>query len=156
MIKVVTVKSGFNLHGSPEVSYLLQEFLKNGGENLFFIQILIKYSYIKYMTQLGSLEETILLLVLTLSEGEAYGVSIAEAYKQQMEKSISIPAVHTVLKRLESKELIESSLGEASRVRGGKRKRIYRINQAGYLALKAIHDNRSQLWQAAPKLSFSS
>lgn len=108
------------------------------------------------MTQLGNLEETILLLVLNLSEGEAYGVTIAEAYEQQMGKSISIPAVHTVLKRLESKKLIESSLGEASQVRGGKRKRLYRINQAGFSALKAIHDHRTRLWRTAPRWSFNS
>ena len=108
------------------------------------------------MIQLGNLEETILLLVLNLSDEEAYGVSVAEAYRQQMGKSISVPAVHTVLKRLESKKLIESSLGEASGVRGGKRKRLYKINQAGFTALKEIHESRSRLWQTAPKLSFNS
>lgn len=106
------------------------------------------------MIQLGNLEETILLLVLSLNHRQAYGVSIAEEYRQQMGKSISVPAVHTVLKRLEVKKLIDSDLGEATQARGGKRKRIYKINKAGYIALKEIQESRAQLWQAAPKLSF--
>lgn len=106
------------------------------------------------MKQLGNLEETILLLVLGLDEAGAYGVSIAEAYEQEMGKSISIPAIHTVLKRLESKKLIDSELGEATKTRGGKRKRLYKINRAGYATLQEIQFSRQRLWQAAPKLQF--
>jgi PadR family transcriptional regulator PadR len=106
------------------------------------------------MTQLGNLEEMILLLVLKFKEGEAYAVSIAEEYEKEMHKSISIPAVHTVLKRLETKKFIDSRLGEATQLRGGKKKRLYNVTQSGYEVLQEIQKSRSNLWAAIPKLKF--
>lgn len=105
--------------------------------------------------QLGNLEETILLLVVILGEEEAYGVSIAKAYKEKLNKSISIPAVHTVLKRLEDKGLVKSSFGDASPVRGGKRKRIYNISKLGFRLLDELRQNRTQLWQLVPSINYS-
>jgi DNA-binding PadR family transcriptional regulator len=99
---------------------------------------------------LGNLEETILLLVLVLGDQEAYGVSVAEAHLDQMGKSISIPAVHTVLSRLEEKGLLKSALGEASPVRGGKRKRIYRVTKLGYRILTETRASRIKLWDQVP------
>lgn len=106
------------------------------------------------MTQLGNLEEMILLLVLKFNEGEAYAVSIAAEYEKEMHKSISIPAVHTVLKRLETKKFIDSRLGEATQLRGGKKKRLYNVTQSGYEVLQEIQKSRSSLWAAVPKLKF--
>lgn len=103
------------------------------------------------MNQLGNLEEMILLLVLITADDESYGVSIAEEYRKKTGKSISVPAVHTVLKRLEKKGMVNSEMGEATRVRGGKRKRIYSVTKFGYKVLKEIQDNRSELWNLAPK-----
>ena len=82
------------------------------------------------MNSLGSLEETILLLVLAMEE-DAYGFSVSEAYRAHMGKSISISAVHTVLARLEKKGLISSQLGGATSERGGRRKRIFTVTGAG-------------------------
>ena len=107
------------------------------------------------MTQLGNLEEMILLLVLKFNESEAYAVSIAEEYEKVMNKSISIPAVHTVLKRLESKKFIDSKLGEATQLRGGKKKRLYTVTQSGYEVLREIQHNRASLWQEVPKPNFN-
>src|SRR5690606_18034729 len=70
--------------------------------------------------QLGNLEEAVLLIALYLDE--VYGVSVAEEYKQQTGNAISIPAIHTVLRRLESKGLLKSEMGNASPERGGRRK----------------------------------
>ena len=53
------------------------------------------------MENLGNLEESVLLIVMILDE--AYGVSVAEAYEDKTGNTISIPAIHTVLKRLETK-----------------------------------------------------
>ena len=99
---------------------------------------------------LGSLEETILLLVLVLGDQEAYAVSVAEAHQDQMGKSISIPAVHTVLSRLEEKGLLKSALGAASPVRGGKRKRIYHVTKLGYRIVSEIRASRIKLWDQVP------
>jgi len=105
------------------------------------------------MQSLGSLEEFTLLLVLVM-ENEVYGVTVGEEYFKQTGKSISIPAIHTVLKRLEKKGLIHSKVGGATQIRGGRRKRIYEITDTGYNTIRDIQDNRNKLWELAPTLSF--
>lgn len=107
----------------------------------------------KMSAQLGNLEETILLLILILKDDDAYGVSIADAYLEKMNKTISIPAVHTVLKRLEDKGLVKSVLGDASPVRGGKRKRIYTVSKLGLSALNESKESRMMLWNMVPATS---
>lgn len=105
------------------------------------------------MQSLGSLEEFTLLLVLVM-DNEVYGVTVGEEYFQQTGKSISIPAIHTVLKRLEKKGLIQSKVGGATQIRGGRRKRIYEITDTGYNTIRDIQDSRNKLWKLAPTLSF--
>ncbi len=99
---------------------------------------------------LGHLEESVLLMVMIVEE--AYGVSVAEAYEKQTDNSISIPAIHTVLKRLEAKGLIKSSMGEATPERGGRRKRIFEATPYGYKVIAQIRKNRTHLWSLIPKL----
>ena len=99
---------------------------------------------------LGHLEESILMMVMI--EEEAYGVSVAEAYEKHTNNSISIPAIHTVLKRLEGKGMVKSSMGEATPERGGRRKRIFEATPYGYKVIAAIRENRTHLWSLIPKL----
>ena len=99
---------------------------------------------------LGHLEESILLMVMIVEE--AYGVSVAEAYEQHTSNSISIPAIHTVLKRLEAKGMVKSSMGEATPERGGRRKRIFEATPYGYKIIAEIRRNRTLLWSLIPKL----
>ena len=99
---------------------------------------------------LGNLEETILLLVAVI-HGEAYGFAITEEYHKHMKKRISISAVHTVLKRLENKGLLKSYMGNATKERGGRRKRIFAINKQGLKILREIQLNRIGLWKLMPQ-----
>ncbi len=104
------------------------------------------------MKGLGFLEETILLLVMTMHE-DSYGFSVSEAYKNHMNKSISISAVHTVLSRLEKKRLIKSSMGEATAERGGRRKRIFESTEKGREVILEIRASRQKLWNLIPNLT---
>lgn len=106
-------------------------------------------------TSLGNLEETILLLVLVMGDEEAYGFSVAEAYYRELGKSISVPAVHTVLSRLEEKGFLKSTFGEASPVRGGKRKRVYKVTKLGYRILSEIRTSRMSLWDKVPSIKLA-
>ena len=106
------------------------------------------------MSNIGTLEETVLLLVI-IHQGNAYGVSIAEAYMEHAGKRISIPAIHTVLKRLEKKGYLKSNMSGASPERGGRRKRLFEITQGGYKALVKLQTLRDKLWSQAPQLSFN-
>lgn len=102
---------------------------------------------------LGSLEETI--LVIVLMKDESYGVEIAKVYEAHVKQSISLPAIHIVLKRLEKKGLVESAFGEPTPERGGKRKKYYRGTPAGYRIAHEIQQRRSQMWSMVPKSSFN-
>jgi DNA-binding PadR family transcriptional regulator len=102
--------------------------------------------------QLGNLEETVLLIALYLDE--VYGVSVAGEYKKQTGHGISIPAIHTVLRRLEDKGLLKSKMGEASPERGGRRKRLYEATSHGLNVIREIKKERVRLWSKIPALKF--
>ena len=102
---------------------------------------------------LGNLEEGVLLLVMSL--GEAYGVSVAAEYTSMTGHTISVPAIHTVLHRLEDKGMLRSKLGEASPERGGRRKRLYEPTAFGYNIAREIRDQRVRVWSRIPKLKLS-
>jgi DNA-binding PadR family transcriptional regulator len=100
--------------------------------------------------QLGNLEEAVLLIALYLDE--VYAVSVAEEYTQQTGQSISVPAIHTVLSRLEDKGMLKSRMGEASPERGGRRKRLYEVTQLGLNLIREIRDERIRIWAKIPAL----
>ncbi len=102
---------------------------------------------------LGNLEETVLLISLYLDE--AYGVSVAEEYENQTNRSISIPAIHTVLRRLEEKGLLKSKLGESTPERGGKSKRLYEATAYGRSVLKEIRKERLKMWAKIPEMKLN-
>lgn len=99
--------------------------------------------------RLGEFQELILMTIIVLQH-EAYGNSIQRELEERLEESISIGAIQTALKRMESKGLVTSTWGEASKVRGGKRKRIYQATTYAEEALRDMNAVRSKLWQAMP------
>lgn len=105
--------------------------------------------------KIGHLEEIILLIVMKMHEQEPYGVMVAEEYAKVKKKTITIPAVHTVLRRLEEKGLLKSRKGNATQKRGGRSKTIYQITSEGYKVLERIKEERSKLWQEAPKIKWA-
>ncbi|MEL6537057.1 MAG: helix-turn-helix transcriptional regulator [Bacteroidota bacterium] len=103
-------------------------------------------------TRLGEFEEVILLLVGILHE-EAYAYRIAEEFENQTERTVSIGAVHSTLNRLGEKGFLTSEMGTATAKRGGRRKRIYAISDAGQRALQASQDFKVSLWRQFPPLA---
>lgn len=101
--------------------------------------------------QLGTLEEMV--LIILLMKEETYGVEIAKEYEQQTKQSISLPAIHVVLKRLEKKGLVASKLGEPTAERGGKRKRFYKATNQGYEVTKTLQERRTEIWKMIPKMN---
>lgn len=96
---------------------------------------------------LGELEELILLMV-ALQHGEAYGFSVVEELKNQTNRDISISAAHAVLHRLEEKGFVKSKMGAASYERGGRSKRIFSITTYGKSVLKELRDTRNNIWES--------
>ena len=103
---------------------------------------------------LGEFEEVVLLIVAILN-GHAYSVNIIKEIEGRLNRNVSLGAIQTVLKRLEAKGLLRSDFGEATKVRGGKRKRLYEITALGQQVLDETRAQRNSLWDAIPSLSFN-
>jgi PadR family transcriptional regulator, regulatory protein PadR len=84
---------------------------------------------------LGEFEHLILLALLELEEERAYGVPIRDAIERRTGRRISAGAIYTALDRLAARGLVSSRLGEPTAERGGRRKRLYRLEPAGAHAL---------------------
>lgn len=103
-------------------------------------------------TYLGEFEEIVLLTVGALQE-EAYGVSIKTEIETRTNRTPSIGALHSALSRLEDKGFIESFEGGATKSRGGRRKRFYRITAAGKQTLVKANELRNELFKLIPNIS---
>jgi PadR family transcriptional regulator PadR len=103
---------------------------------------------------LGEFEELILTLVAGLQE-DAYGAAIAEEIDRRLEREVALSAVHVTLYRLEDKGYVKSKTGGSTNERGGRRKRIYTITNAGMAMLKSMKDARVELWKMVPQLKMS-
>ena len=102
---------------------------------------------------LGEFEEVVLLTVAILN-GEAYGVAIIDEMEKRLNRNVSIGALQTVLRRLEKKGLLTSVFGEATKIRGGKRKRFFSVTQNGQKVINEAKDQRLALWKDIPEIAF--
>ena len=104
---------------------------------------------------LGEFEE-VLMLTIAVLDNNAYGVSIKDEMATRLSRSVSIGAMQTALRRLQKKGFLNSSFGEATNVRGGKRKRYFQITSLGKEAIEQARDARNSLWNAIPSNSLQS
>lgn len=102
---------------------------------------------------IGEFEEVVMLTVAVLYK-EAYGVAIKEEIETRLRRKVSVGAMRTALQRLEKKGLLKSEFGEATSIRGGKRKRYFRVTPLGKQVLEEVMETRKQLWEAIPSISF--
>jgi len=100
---------------------------------------------------LGEFEELVLTMVGILND-DAYGNAIVTEIKERLDRDCNLSAVHVTLYRLEDKGLIKSKMGGATNERGGRRKRIFTITNAGLAMLKAMKESRMDLWKLIPQL----
>ena len=104
---------------------------------------------------LGEFEEIVLLTVGILYD-EAYGVAIRDEIEKRLQRKVWLGALHATLVRLEDeKGFLRSRMGEATKKRGGKSKRYYRVTTSGQEALAYTRQMREQLWNAVPKSAFN-
>ena len=103
-------------------------------------------------TNLGEFEELVLLTIAALVQ-DAYSVGICDELEKHSGRKVKLGVVHAVLNRLEEKGLVKSKLGEATRIRGGKRKRYYSLTSAGKAALIKAKEVRDQLSSIIPDMT---
>ena len=102
-------------------------------------------------TKLGEFQELILMTVVVLEE-DAYGNEIQRDLESRLNERLSTGAIQTALKRMEEKGFLTSKWGEATKKRGGKRKRIYAATPYAHQVLRELKDIRSQLWASMPQI----
>lgn len=103
---------------------------------------------------LGEFEELVLTMVVILQE-EAYGNAIVNEIMTQLGRDSNLSAVHVTLYRLEDKGYVKSTMGGATNARGGRRKRIFTITNAGLALLRSMKEARIDLWKLVPQLKFN-
>jgi DNA-binding PadR family transcriptional regulator len=95
---------------------------------------------------LGEFEQIVLLAILQRGD-EVYGVPIVEEIKRRTGRHVAPAAVYITLRRLESKGLITSWLGDPTPERGGKARRYVKVTRTGLDNLRAARTVIDQMWQ---------
>ena len=103
-------------------------------------------------TNLGEFQEIVLLSILVLDD-QAYGLRIQKEISERLKRKLSRGALHTALSRLEEKGFLESEYGGATAERGGRRKRFYKLTNAGMESLQQAKELREEMWSLVPKFS---
>ena len=98
------------------------------------------------MTYLSRREEQVLLSIWTLKDN-AYLISIKTNLSKLTKSEWSISAVQKPLLQLERKGYITTFMGEASNIRGGRRKKMCKITLQGIEALKSLKKEQEVLWK---------
>ncbi len=104
-------------------------------------------------THLGEFEELVLLTVGIL-DGNAYGITVMDEIEAHTGRRVSVSTIHATLNRLLDKGFVESYAGPATPVRGGRSKRLYRMNLSGHRALEKVRLQREKMWNLMPKSAF--
>lgn len=100
---------------------------------------------------LGEFEELVLLSVAVLQKN-AYGVSIKVEIEKRLNRSVSVGALQSALRRMEKKQYLTSRFGDATPERGGKRKRFFEITSDGKKAVRNAMEDRLNFWKSDPEL----
>ena len=97
---------------------------------------------------LGEFEELVLLTISMLGD-EAYGVAIKDALEQRANRRITVGSLHSTITRLEDKGMLTATMGEATAVRGGRKKRYFQLTGDAKLVLQQVKALRDDLWRAS-------
>lgn len=103
-------------------------------------------------TYLGEFEELVLTVVWILGNN-AYGNEVVKEIKSQYDRTVNLSAAHITLYRLEDKGFVKSKMGGATTTRGGRRKRYFRITNAGVSLLYDLKELRQKLWKLIPQVN---
>ena len=97
-------------------------------------------------SSLGELEEVVLLTLLHLNNS-AYAGEIVSEIAGRAGRDVASATAYMVLRRLESKGLVKSDLGEPVPERGGRPRRVFTIQPSALPLLRNARDSRLALWK---------
>jgi DNA-binding PadR family transcriptional regulator len=96
--------------------------------------------------------ELMILLAVLRVEDEAYGVRIAREIEAITGRRVMLGAAYAALERLEKNGLATSSTGSATRERGGRAKRFFRVTPRGLRAIRETQKALAAMWRDVPQL----
>jgi len=96
----------------------------------------------------GYLGEFELLVMLAVLHGgdEAYGVTILQAIEERTRRRVSRGALYLTLERLVAKGYLRARMADASRPRGYRPRKYYRVQRAGLAAVREARATVQQMW----------
>jgi DNA-binding PadR family transcriptional regulator len=94
---------------------------------------------------LGEFEQVVLLAIAHLAN-DAYGMTIRREIEARTGRVISIGALYTALERLELKGCVSSTMSDPTPQRGGRAKRLFRLERSGVTALKRSRETLASMW----------
>lgn len=95
---------------------------------------------------LGEFEQIVLLAIVRL-KGDVYGVPIVEEIERRTGRSVSRAAVYVTLRRLEAKGLVASWMSDPTPERGGKPRRLVRVEPEGARLLRESRRAMDGMWE---------
>ena len=95
---------------------------------------------------MGEFEEFTLLAVKATGD-QTYGVPVQQFIEQATGRRVSMGAVYAALDRLEAKGFVRSVVGEATAMRGGKRKRLFQVTPLGLRTARDLRHAREGIWK---------
>jgi DNA-binding PadR family transcriptional regulator len=96
--------------------------------------------------KLGELEQIVMLAVLRLG-GNAYGAAIQRELEERAGRAVTIATIYVTLTRLEGKGLVASEFAEGGGERGGRAKRVFRLEASGLEALQRARASLARMWE---------
>jgi PadR family transcriptional regulator PadR len=93
---------------------------------------------------MGEFEQAVLLAILHLGD-DAYGMEVRTLIEERTGRDVSIGAVYTTLERLSRKGYVSSRVGEPTAERGGRAKKFYAVEPAGFEALRNAQEFMSRM-----------
>lgn len=103
---------------------------------------------------MGEFEEVVMLTVGVLYK-EAYGISIKKEIENRTSRSVSVGALQTALRRLETKGYLTSFEGESTPERAGRPKKYFQITALGKRAVEQARSTREALWKDIPRVALN-
>ena len=97
--------------------------------------------------RLGEFEELLLLAAQAVPADDCSVVEIQQYLERVTERRVSLGAVYAGLDRLELKGCVRSTLGDVTRQRGGKRKRLFTVTNEGRRVARDARRVREAIWR---------
>ena len=97
---------------------------------------------------LGEFEQLVLLALATVGE-DAAGRDVYEEITRTTGRDVAVTAVYVTLNRLQKKGYVSAAMGAATPERGGRAKKLFKLEADGAEALKRARQQFDVLWNSA-------